>query len=308
MHKASDKIKHLLTDINHKTELAYEPSNHCVNGYRKIDVYNKTIKSPLQKIWIKLPKAKLLTNLLYGDSLTYKIDIALAPITTDVKNLIKYIEELEKNIYTEINKQYPNLEHKSSFKRKDDYIAVMVLKLQKKHDKPILTCYDCNNLEIQPKNIETGSLVSTYVELSGIWINDTEAGFSWNILQMKTYPVFDFNRCLFDDEEPEIQIPVSSTLPNVPILPAPVPFSNQHKQIEPLSQNIPTNKPDNIKPPISFMPSASMLQSIKSNLKKINSLDETNNEPDNEPDNESNNESNNEIKTKMIEKNPGKYT
>lgn len=295
MHKTADKIKHLLTDINDPIELAYEPSNKSVHGYHKINIYNKAIELPLQKIWIKLPKAKLLTNLLYGDTLTYKIDVALASITNDVKSLVKYIEKLEKNVYTEINKKYPYLEHKSSFKKKDNYIAIMALKLMKKNEKFAFTCYDHNNIESQPKNIESGVLISAYIELSGIWINDTDVGFSWSVLQMKTYPVFNFNKCLFDDEEveevEEVKVQKVTEITNISTsqLQSSVPFSTvkaspggQSALINslPVKKDL-TEKSSNSRPPISFMPSASMLQNIKSNLKKINSGEENNEQTDN---------------------------
>ena len=269
MHKMSDKIKDFLTNPNDKPNLVYEFSNQSVNGFNKINIYNKNIESPLQKIWLKLPKTKLLTNLLYGDSVTYKIDVAMAPITNEIKIIINYIEDLESKICAKIDKKYPLLEHKKSFKKKNDYMAIIALKLQRKHDVFPFTCYNHNNVKINPKEIESGMLVSTYIELSGVWISETEFGISWNVLQMKAYPVFNFDKCLFDDEDIEIPDAIAQNIPtNIPLK-----LSNNQNEsnIRHTSNSISTNNnTSNAKPIMGFLPSVSLLQNMKNNLKKIN--------------------------------------
>jgi hypothetical protein len=184
----------------------------------------------------------------------------------------------------------------SSIKSGGDFPPIMKLKLP--CYKTSSNCYEFRfhiynhlNKRVNIQTINSGLYIKAFIELSEVWINDIEIGFNWNVLQLKVYPEFNFNTCLFIDDKveehesdkvnecyhclycpnqhvrthyctnnsiPYIQPPLSMTNSNIAPPPPPI-ISNK------------SNNNNNVKPISSFIPSVKDLLSVK--LKPINKND-----------------------------------
>ena len=257
-----------------------------INGYQRVNVYNKNINSPLHKIWLRFPKVKLLSRFSIDNKPSYRVKIAIAPMSGKNKKIVQFIEKLEKMIGSEIVKEEQNVTMKPSIKKINNYMAIMDWKILKKDNKFGFNAFDNNNNQIDVLDIDNRSNVSCYLELSDVWISANEYGFNWTILQIKTYPVFDFTKCLFDDEEVDNEdeyvcnvcknrnnishnanthsMQSMQSMQSMPPIPPRIPFRQQ-----PALKNNDTQKNASIG---AFMPSVSMLQNIKNGLKKVNNL------------------------------------
>jgi len=261
MTTVSSKIKKLLTDPKNDVEIVFDEIKPSINGYYKMEVFNKNIKSPLQKIWFKIPQGKLLNNLHYGSSLANTLKIAYASNITEQKKMILCIKKIEKVIKKHIETEFPLAKIKSSVKKINDYMSIIYLNAPSKNGKFNFLCYDENNEKISSDDAISGCLASAYIELSDIWISSDKFGFNWNILQLKTYPVFDFTRCLFDDEEVE----------NPKIIPPPPPLPITNAPPLPISIQVAQNAKPGQKDTgdLKFIPSAEALLDMRSKLKSV---------------------------------------
>jgi len=103
------------------------------------------------------------------------------------------------------------LKTKSAIKANGDFPPLMNLQMpcEKSDDcyEFLFHIYNHMNKRVNLNIINSGTYVSAFIELTDVWINSKECGFNWNILQLKVYPEFNFNICLFDDEEVEEEEP-----------------------------------------------------------------------------------------------------
>jgi len=191
----SEKIKNRLT--NYKTHnidnMHYDDMSSYGITYYKMNFYNSEIKFPLQKYWLFIPKIRILSNYMQS------IKIVLSSELEDVVDLEKFIKKLQKRIKkivrTKTNKKY---KMKSCLQTFDHFPTTMSIKVNSK------TCiFDNTSKRIPTANVKSDQIVSLYIELTEIWIDDVQFGFNWNILQMKIHADIDFSICLIDNNNAE---------------------------------------------------------------------------------------------------------
>lgn len=282
--------------------------------YKKINFFNKGIDTPFQKIWLRLPKVKIITPVMANIEQIKKaisISVAFIPHTNETKKLCRFIEALEKKIQEVVTDHMDKkLSFRSALRSENGLCSSLTLQMPfiKTNDNLVeftFHLYNHRNKRINIKSIESGSCISAFMELSEVWIDDHKFGCNWNILQMKTYPQFEFAKCLFIDEKIEeidnndetecyhcLHCPNSHTTTTyqvhshfVPKLNVP-PISNTH-----LAPSLPPPPPPLVKksnlttktePTNRFIPSVGELLKMRNNLKKsINEVEKTS--PVNDP-------------------------
>jgi hypothetical protein len=196
----TDYSKIVIPDI-----VCTEPMYHGPN-HKKINVYNTSISSSMQKIWLRMPKMKIFkpTFNMTGDK-NVPVTVLFGPNVGNVKRFRLFIKKLEKNIMNMLKNNKKKC--KSSIKINNNFNDSINLKMpcHKNNDcyEFLFHIYNENNQRISVKSLDSGTFISSFIELSEIWISDTEYGFNWKVLQMKVYPDFDFSKCLFTDEMKE---------------------------------------------------------------------------------------------------------
>ena len=208
----SNELKSRLTNYkncNFNNIVISDPINYS-NKYGKINVYNDKLKEPLHKIWLKVPKVKtfkpIFTNIKKFNLKSLPMTTILSPLLGDIKKYFLFIKKLEIHILKKVNsKLNKNLKLKSCLNKKSNFNPTMIFQMPiKKIDDSccdfLFHIYNFLNKRITPDLIDTGTYISSFIELTEVWYSDTYVGFNWNILQMKLYPDFNFNQCLFLDE------------------------------------------------------------------------------------------------------------
>jgi hypothetical protein len=179
--------------------------------YKKINIYNKKIQVPLQKIWIRIPKVKVFKPVFTSNNKQKKslqLTTILGPKIGKVKKFyffVKRLEKIVKMLIKKINGCNKNLQVKSAIRSVDNFDPVMNLRLPCKNTDSnchefLFHIYNHLNKRVNLDVINSGVYASAYIELSEVWLGENEFGFNWNVLQLKLYPNFDFNACLFIDE------------------------------------------------------------------------------------------------------------
>ena len=196
-----NNIENHLTNINDNLDkLIHDDIQSYIGDYKKINIYNNNIQVPLQKIWLLTPKLKMngkiyVPNKQKQSGLLTLILYDLDPEVKKFKQFIINIEEYITNIIHSLG--YDNLTLKSCIKCSDTFFPSLTVQLPlNKKDNDI---YDVNNKKIKCDEIENGSFVLTYIELTDVWINSKDYGINWNVLHTKIYPEFNFKKCLFTD-------------------------------------------------------------------------------------------------------------
>lgn len=196
----SEHITNLADDLS-EIKLT-EPMYHGQN-YKKMDAYNNKINIPLQKIWLKLPKVKIFkpTFGYLKDKKSIQLTVILSPNVGEIKKFKLFIKKIERKIK---NIMKSNNTLRSSIRSsKFDNIFDIKMPCHKFNDcyEFDFHIYNCNNKRISLHNLNSGTYITAFIELSEVWTNDSNIGFNWKILQMKVYPEFDFTKCLFEDDD-----------------------------------------------------------------------------------------------------------
>lgn len=192
-------------------------TSYHTDKYDKINVFNKAIKSPMHKIWIKTPKLKIFNNInpaFFNGNKNVTVSVLLSSHDPVTKKLYYFIKKLERKLFALIKDSFDvqNIKMKSSISSSPDYPPTFKLRLpyNKINDNTVdfdFHIYNWLNKRININSLHSGSFISSFIELSEIWINQDKFGFNWNVLQMKLYPQFDFSVCLFDDYVPDNNSP-----------------------------------------------------------------------------------------------------
>jgi hypothetical protein len=178
--------------------------------YKKINVYNRSITTPLQKIWLKTPKMKIFKPTFNpnNDGKSVSLTILLGPNTANIKKFKNFIKKLEQRIASLLdltNDQSIRSSIRSVDGFPDNFTVKMPYVKEGNCYEFLFHAYNDENKRVSVKTLDSGTYVSCYIELTDVWISDVEFGFNWNVLQMKLYPEFDFSRCLFVDDETELK-------------------------------------------------------------------------------------------------------
>lgn len=260
-------INTYLTSLDDNFEkIVHDTMTDYVLDYKKINLYNKGIKNPCQKIWVFTPKLKMHGKINFSKK---QSQIALLSLLlhedyeTDTNTLQNFIERLEKHCRSIVIEQTGNkkLKLKSCIKNNNAFYPNLTLQLPYSKKDDIIQfnfdIYDMQNNKINHNTVIYGSYVRAYIEVSELWINKKEYGINLKILQMKVYPEFNFKQCLFDDEYQFVndKEPIANPYQELPRkIPPPPPIKPMAKMIKP------------------FIPSVNDLLSIK--LKPIKKEDE----------------------------------
>lgn len=175
--------------------------------YHKINIYNKNINIPLQKIWLLLPKVKIFRNATINPNMknTFPLTIMLGPNTGLIKKFYMFVKKIERAVQTIVKTITKNksLQIKPSTKAAEGFPPLMNLKMpcEKKGDCYELKfqIYNSMGQRTSIKSITQGTYTTAFIELSDVWISGTEFGFNWNILQLQIFPEFNFSEYLFGD-------------------------------------------------------------------------------------------------------------
>ena len=178
--------------------------------YQKINIYNKGIKEPFQKIWLKTPKVRVSTTFSLNLEQIKKacpLYVNFDKFDEEYKKFYEFVAKLENKMEDHVksnlkeditfrssisNTNYPQMSLQMPFIKKNNNIEFM------------FQIYNHRNKKINLKSLEGNAYISAFIELTDIWIDGQKFGYNWNILQMKIYPQLEFTRCLFIDEEEEI--------------------------------------------------------------------------------------------------------
>lgn len=262
-------IKSHLTDINDgMIHLVTDNIKPYISNYKKMNIYNKNLKYPFHKIWLKTPKMKV-SNMFVSEKNKQVglLHVSLYNTDNDTEKLQNYLVQLEEYIGTIIDKDN-ELVCKSNINYLYGAFPTLALQLpiEKIIEKNIiLAChiYDENNERITYNQVTTEHLVEAYVEVSDIWIRPGEYGINLKVLQMQTSIDFNFDICLFQEEDNAFMngyIPPPPNLINHSRPPSP-PYQYH------LSHKVDKDNFNNTQRSMSFIPNANQLIEMRKNLR-----------------------------------------
>ena len=213
----TSSIDSLLT--NYKTdkldELIFDEIQFHGYNCNKINVFNKKTKAPLQKIWVRMPLVKVFRptmKLIKNNAKSIPLSVMIAPNTGDIRKFYLFVRRMEIKTKEHLLKLNLKNKIKSSLKRKNPFPPIFTIKMPCKKNEDndcyefLFHIYNNYNKRISLDYIESGDFVTAYLELSEIWITEKNYGFNWNVLQLKVSPKFNFNQCLFLDEDIPIKV------------------------------------------------------------------------------------------------------
>ena len=251
-----DQINSYITSLEDPLDkLIYDDPQEYINNYKKINIYNSGISKPFQKIWFVTDKLKMNSRIYFSNKQKHSALMSLVIYDeTGNNSLKKFINRLEKKISEIVSATKKKKKLKSVIKKDSKFYPILNLQLPYSENngniKFKFNIFNENNQDISYKDIENGSYIKSYIEVSEIWISPTEFGMNLKVLQMKVYPEFDFsNKCLFDDYP---FIDNKNTVEKSFPLPPPPPF------LPKLKEKI--NKED---PKKKFIPTVNDLLSVK---------------------------------------------
>lgn len=257
-------INDYLTSLDDQfTNLFHDDPQSYILDYKKMNIYNKNIQHPLNKIWLLTPKLKL-SGKIYIPNKQKQVAImslVLYELDDDIKQFIECIKRIENYVSLEMtNLGHHELTLKSCIRASNNFFPLLTLQMPFDTNANLefpFGIYNTKNKMIKYNEIENGNFIGLYLELCDVWMNSKEYGINWKILQMKAYPEFDFTKCVFNDidyvfvdDEPELLIP-----------PAPL----MSKFLFTDEQKTPEHK--------SYIPTIDELVNIKSKLKSIKPAD-----------------------------------
>lgn len=242
--------------------LIHDDIQSYISDYKKINIYNQNIEIPAQKIWIETPKLRTTSKLFLSNKQKQYglLWLLLYNLDSEIGKFKSFIEKLEDKIFDLVEGMTDKeLTFKSSIRHSESYYPTFSIQLPyvKKNNEIefLFDIYDSNNKKVSHEKIISGSFIKAFIELNDIWMSETEFGLNWKVLQMKIYPEFNFQKCLFANDSIEF-IDDKKYKNEIIIPPTPPPSPSPHKQ---------KHKNDNLK----FVPTVGELLSMKNNLKKI---------------------------------------
>lgn len=208
-----NKVLERITDFNNNSmiNIICDQMYYHTKNYKKLNVYNKGIKEPLQKLWLRLPQLKVFKPVItslgkYKNVKSLPLFVMLSPLTGKTKKFVSFIKKLENKVERFILQETGrNLKPRSSINSNDNLPDTMMLKMPFEKGGSCVDfsfhIYNGDNKRVSLDVIDSGTNVSAFIELSDVWIGKEEFGFNWNILQLKVYPEYNFNKCMFIDDE-----------------------------------------------------------------------------------------------------------
>ena len=181
--------------------------------YQKINIYNKNINVPLQKIWLLMPQVKIFKNVTFYANVknTFPLTVMLGPNTGEIRKFYLFIKKIERHVQAivkDITKK-KSIQIRPATKSAEGFPPLMNLKMPS--EKKGENCYELkfqiyngHGQRIAMNSLTQGSYASAFIELKDVWISETEFGFNWTILQLQVIPEFNFSEYMFKDKyDPE---------------------------------------------------------------------------------------------------------
>lgn len=173
--------------------------------HNKFCAYNGDIDSPLQKIWLHIKKAKIIT--------VTKTSITIVLCDQD-NDLIQFINSTENVIHKYSTKYNSNLTTKKSIEMKENFPATLKITMNPKT--PIFTS---QHVMTKPSDVKVGMNIGLFIELENVIMNEKEIFYVWTILQAKILEEIVFTNCFFD----------LSSVPPAPTINQPIVTPRQQK-------------------------------------------------------------------------------
>lgn len=266
-------IKSHLTDINDgMIHLVTDNIKPYISNYKRMNIYNKNLKFPFHKIWLKTPKMKV-SNVFVSEKNKQVglLHVSLYSTDEDTEKLQNYLVQLEEYVGTIIDS-----ENELVCKSNINYLygafptLTFQLPIEKIEEKNIkLSChiYDENNEKVNYHQVTNEHLVEAYIEVSDIWIRPGEYGINLKVLQMQTSTDFNFDVCLFQDEDSVFMERCTPPPPNLTLANQIQPSQSHQYTFNQINKN-------NLKAQesMSFAPNANQLIEMRKNLRPTPSL------------------------------------
>ena len=222
------------------------------NGNYKYYIYYMN-DNKLNELYIRLPRIRLIYNNFINPKFK-QISLPLFPNWGKINDFIKFISNLETDIFEQFNKKHSNLTVTSLLK-KDNNIVSFKMHLP---DKVKITSQNGN---YKYEDFKINSEIDIVIKMSYIWLTNDSIGLSSQLYQIKYYPPpeqFDFD---FIDEK--VIIPN-----NKPLSP----------KITPSTPSTPLQQPESIPSQpkkAAFVPSIFDIKNAIKKLKPFNNTDES---------------------------------
>jgi len=271
-----NRIDDLLTPFDDNfANLMVDGLQSHYQDYQKINLYNTSITVPLHKIWVRTPKLRILKTPFLNEKTKFSTSIEFIIYRENEEQGLFYtfVDKLEKKVRRLLKGIIDKQKMRSCIRSLNDTCFIINIKcpINSTTGKFNFGVYNGKNRQVDPKNsLISGVNISSYIELTEIWVNDKEFGFNWNILQMKVYPDFNFSKCQFTDD-PIIDIDDSNEIVQTPIKYIPPPpimrnINDDHRIPAPPPPPPPVQKKGAV-----FIPSSDMLIKMKNLLKPVSS-------------------------------------
>ena len=172
---------HLL-DFNNNIEFDYDKiliGKKISNDEETAKYYMYYIIDSPRELYIKLPKIRYIYNL--GNYKYNQLNIPLYPLWDKLSKFIKFIKELETNIFSAFENKILNCEMTNLIYKKNQISFIKINVFEK------FKLYS-NNKEITFNDIKINSEIEIIVKINFIWNKNNKFGLSCNLIQIYNIP------------------------------------------------------------------------------------------------------------------------
>ena len=172
---------HLL-DFNNNIEFDYDKiliGKKISNDEETAKYYMYYIIDSPRELYIKLPKIRYIYNL--GNYKYNQLNIPLYPLWDKLSKFIKFIKELETNIFSVFENKISNCEMTNLIYKKNQISFIKINVFEK------FKLYS-NNKEITFNDIKINSEIEIIVKINFIWNKNNKFGLSCNLIQIYNIP------------------------------------------------------------------------------------------------------------------------
>lgn len=172
---------HLL-DFNNNIEFDYDKiliGKKISNDEETAKYYMYYIIDSPRELYIKLPKIRYIYNL--GNYKYNQLNIPLYPLWDKLSTFIKFIKELETNIFSVFENKISNCEMTNLIYKKNQISFIKINVFEK------FKLYS-NNKEITFNDIKINSEIEIIVKINFIWNKNNKFGLSCNLIQIYNIP------------------------------------------------------------------------------------------------------------------------
>lgn len=190
------KIKDRITNYNVCDANTFYSSPQQVGlTYSKFNIYNASIRYPLQKYWFYLKCVKIIE----------KSQSIIKFVVAD-KNFINFIDNIDKKIHEILTNNNLNYKFKKSYTTQKSFPEIFTCEYS---NVQVFGNKITSKDEIKTMILNEEDTVSLLIELSDILINDTEYWINYRVKQMKI--LCGENECIFDKLDDYDDNPIQQT-------------------------------------------------------------------------------------------------